>query len=944
MPRKKNNKPLLVEQPKSTGGMIEEIIFVPHDTILEPYHKPIRIKSDFLEEALGEFKEYLQNGIAWAKLEWKRKNEKARYPSEALCVNNLRIKVKKWREEGYPNVTETTRYLLEYWFENPREKTLWYSQRESVETLIYLYEVEGIKKASQLIERYSALPLSLDEKYDKYPRYAFRMATGSGKTLVMAILTVWSYFNYLFEDPEEYSRYFLFVAPNLVVYDRLRRDLQELSIFFEFDLIPPEWTKDFKIQVITRDTYSDADRFPPPDEDGVIFVSNIHQIGKRKTEKSKEDVITLFTNLMNPGKDPYKESSIKLWDVLSNYSNIMILKDEAHHIHRAVSQWQNYIWDLHDELLDNFGKGIFMELDFSATPKNDRGELFPWVIVDFSLREALQTGIVKYPAKVIVHDAPSIRRGASLDEFMPYVKAALERWRIHKKKLKELGKKAVLFIMADKIDDALEIYKLLLNEPDISERNMMLIHSELDKWSDKIKTKIKMDGEEKVIDKDLALKLVRNLDEPDNPIEVISSVMMLNEGWDVRSVTVILGLRSYASQRQILPEQVIGRGLRKLFPDEGIDTERGLNLLEIVGPPRLLKIIDSLEAMEGIRIVQAPEKSFISFNVIRELDSEMELTIPKTEYISHEDFVDVDKILKEIYTYLPKRKYNVEEIEGLAKQYDYEVVDKDGRILDEGTFIASSKYLPQLKLYQLAEELEREIPLPHSCSRLIDMLNNYIEKNLFDQKVDINDDVLKYLYIKGWYTEVKKEILKVAKTYLENPTLISRVSVSKYITTKNMEGFPWTKEFEDSEKSLLFRISYYEGEEIRTRSSPIDNEMEASFVRFLTWATDVISFVKNIPRKPWALYMIYYDARNKRWRRFYPDFIVKAENVYYVVETKGREEIQVNEKNLAAYKWCEAVSKATGENWKYLYLVNEEEWLHKMEISKLPEWTPQSLF
>ena len=936
----KNNKPLLVEQPKTP----EEIIFVPQDTILEPYPKPIRIKSDFFEGALGEFKEYLQNGIAWAKSEWKKKNEKARYPSEALCVNNLRIKVKEWREEGYPNVTETTRYLLEYWFEDPREKTLWYSQRESVETLIYLYEVEGITKVNQLIERYSAIIRHQDEKYDKYPRYAFRMATGTGKTLVMAILTVWSYFNYLFEDHEKYSRYFLYVAPNLVVYDRLRRDLQELSIFFEFDLIPPEWTKDFKIQVITRDTYSDADRFPPPDEDGVIFVSNIHQIGRKTVEKSKEDAITLFTNLMNPGNDPYKESSIKLWDILSNYPNIMILKDEAHHIHKKMSQWQKYIWDLHDELVEKQGKGVFMELDFSATPKNERGELFPWVIVDFSLREALQTGIVKYPAKVIVKDAPPVKRGASLDELMPYVRAALERWRIHKKKLKELDKKAVLFIMADKIEDALEIYKLLLNEPDISERNMMLIHSELDKWSDKIKTKIKIDGEEKVIDKDLALKLVRNLDDPDNPIEVISSVMMLNEGWDVRSVTVILGLRSYASERQVLPEQVIGRGLRKLFPDEGIDTEKGLNLLEIVGPSRLLEIIDSLETMEGIKIVHTPERSFTSFNVIRDLDIEMEFTIPKTEFISYEDFVDVDKIIEEIYKYLPKRKFNIEEIEDLAKQYDYEVVDKDGRILDEGTFIASSEYLPQLKLYQLAEELENEIPLPNSSSKLIDMLHNYIENSLFNQRIKINDNVLKYLYIKGWFTEVKKEILNIAKTYLENPMLISKVSVSKYITPKNMEGFPWTQKFEDSEKSLFVRISYDEGEELRIKSSPVDNEMEASFVRFLTRANDVISFIKNIPRKPWALYMNYYDTRNKRWNRFYPDFIVKAEGGYYIVETKGREEIQVPKKNFAAYKWCEAVSKATGENWKYLYLKSKEDWINKTRISELSEWSPQPLF
>jgi len=939
MPRS-NNKSITIEISKPS----EEIEFIPPDSILKPYPKTVKIESDFLESALIRFKEYLQNGILWAKTEWSRENPYARYPSEALCVNNLRIKVEEWREEGYRDVTETTRYLLEYWFEHPRDKILWYSQRESVETLIYLYEVEGIKKVNQLVEKYGAIRLSVDEKYDKYPRYAFRMATGSGKTLVMAILTVWSYFNYLYENSKEYSRYFLYVAPNLVVYDRLRKDLQELSIFFEFDLIPPEWIQDFKIQVITRDTYSDADRFPPPDEDGVIIVTNIHQVKTRRTSRSQEDAITLFTNLLNPGKDPYKESSIKLWDILSNYPNIMILKDEAHHIHREMSQWQQYIWNLHDELLKKHGKGVFMELDFSATPKNERGELFPWVIVDFSLREALQTGIVKYPAKVIVRDAPPVKRGASLDELMPYARAALERWRTHRKKLKELGKKAVLFIMADSINDALEIYKLLLKEPDISEENMMLIHSELDKWKSDIKTKVVWKGKEKVLDKDLAFELVRNLDESDNPIEVISSVMMLNEGWDVRSVTVILGLRSYASQRQILPEQVIGRGLRKLFPDEGIDKENWVNILEVVGPPKLLEIIDNLETMEGIKIIQAPKKTFISFNALHEPNPEEEIMIPKTEYISYEDFVDVDKIIKEIRNYLPKGKYNAGEIENLAKEYEYEVVDKDGRILDEGAFIASLEYLPRLKLYQLAEELEKEIPLPHSYSKLLEMLHDYIENSLFNRMVNLSDEVLKYLYVKGWYGEVKREILKLAKTYLENPTLISKVSVSKYVTPTDIEGFPWTKEFEDSEKSLFVRIAYEEDDERRIKSVPVDNDMEASFVKFLSRATDVISFVKNIPRKPWAIYMNYYDSRKRRWRRFYPDFIVKAENGYYIVETKGREEIQVPPKNLAAYKWCEAVSKATGVRWKYLYLKSEEEWLHKARIRDLPEWTPQTLF
>jgi len=478
MAEKKKNDAIVFEVKKPPS----DITFIPPDSILEPYPKWVNIEEHYLDLVEKKFKEYILNGIAWANEQRKNGKPYARFPSEAVCVNNLRLKVKEWREKGYPGVTETTRYLLNFWFEQPRDKVFWFSQREAVETLIYLYEVEEILKVSELLNKFGAFKVSGYEEYDKYPRYAFRMATGSGKTLAMALLSVWSFFNYLYEDQEKYTRFFLFVAPNIIVYDRLKKDLEDLSIYEEFQLIPKEWKKDFKIQVITRDTFSDVDRFPPPDEEGVIFVTNIHQIGFREEKSQKEDIVTTLFYIPSPGKEPYKAKSTKLWEILNNYPNLMILKDEAHHIHREESKWQNYLWDLHEKLIERHSKGIFMELDFSATPKDERGALFPWIIVDFSLREALQTGIVKYPAKVIVYDAPLIKKGFSIDDFMPYISAALDRWRKHKEKLKELGRKSVLFVMADEISNAESIYEKLLEEQDIDSSNMILIHSELDEW------------------------------------------------------------------------------------------------------------------------------------------------------------------------------------------------------------------------------------------------------------------------------------------------------------------------------------------------------------------------------------------------------------------------------------------------------------------------------
>jgi len=165
----------------------------------------------------------------------------------------------------------------------------------------------------------------------------------------------------------------------------------------------------------------------------------------------------------------------------------------------------------------------------------------------------------------------------------------------------------------------------------------------------------------------LRVELVRNLDDPDNPIEVISSVMMLNEGWDVRSVTVILGLRSYASEREILPEQVIGRGLRKLFSEEGVDVEKWVNILEVVGPPNLLKVLDNLEQLEGIKIPEAPKEFFVSFNPRVEASEELKFEIPKAEFLSFSENIDVDTIIKEIFSNLPSNVYELAEVDEFKK-------------------------------------------------------------------------------------------------------------------------------------------------------------------------------------------------------------------------------------------------------------------------------------
>ena len=117
---------------------------------------------------------------------------------------------------------------------------------------------------------------------------------------------------------------------------------------------------------------------------------------------------------------------------------------------------------------------------------------------------------------------------------------------------------------------------------------------------------------------------------------------------------------------------------------------------------------------------------------------------------------------------------------------------------------------------------------------------------------------------------------------VSNPVFSTEVESKQATKIEELEGFPWTKKFADSEKSLFVRIAYEGDEEIRIPSSPVDNDMEADFVNFLTRAEDVISFIKNIPHIV-GLKITYYDSRERKWRKFYPDFIVKTKYGYYLV-------------------------------------------------------------
>ena len=155
----------------------------------------------------------------------------------APCVPAIREALKQWRDDKYKGVTETTRILLNYWFNtdhrlpNGRKFEYHYFQREAIETLIYLYEVAGVRRHKALLEKYATnINLRLLQ-YDEFARYCVKMATGSGKTKVMALAMTWQYLNAAAESREDYAKTFLLIAPNVIVYERLKTDFSGGRIF-----------------------------------------------------------------------------------------------------------------------------------------------------------------------------------------------------------------------------------------------------------------------------------------------------------------------------------------------------------------------------------------------------------------------------------------------------------------------------------------------------------------------------------------------------------------------------------------------------------------------------------------------------------------------------------------------------------------------------------------
>ena len=581
---------------------------------------------------------------------------------EIPLVNQIRARVKKWRDAGYPGVTGITRRLLQHWAdpEEFAERRFFFCQIEAAETLIWLAEASPAGKVG----------IDIPTDGSNFQRLCAKMATGSGKTVVMAMIIAWHILNKVASPQDRrFAKNILVIAPGLTVKSRLAV-LQPSH--------PENYYKAFRI-------------LPSPMLDklrqGKVLVHNWHVL-KWETEEK-------IARKHSVDKRGVKSNEAYVREVLgdmANARNILVINDEAHHAWRLpagsgtreieksdIEQATKWIGGL--DRIDQT-RGVLACYDFSATPfvpsgrQSSEEALFDWIVSDFGLNDAIESGLVKTPRVVIRDDAvpdaktyksrlyhiyndsevkDDLNRKAKSTDPLPdlvlngYYLLGYD-WRETAKQWKAHGLKtppAMITVTnrtetAARIKHSFDSGKVRIEELCDAERTLHIDSKVLEEAeaADEPIAEIgeKQDGANnqprKLTKKQRAELLRRQVDtvgqegKPGAHIQNVISVGMLSEGWDARTVTHIMGLRAFTSQ--LLCEQVVGRGLRRTVyetnPETGLFEPEYVNVFGV--PFTFLPH----ESQEGV--VPAPPKPKTAIEPVPE-KAAFEIRWPNLVRIDH---------------------------------------------------------------------------------------------------------------------------------------------------------------------------------------------------------------------------------------------------------------------------------------------------------------------
>lgn len=511
-------------------------------------------------------------------------------------VNQIRPRVKAWRASGYAGVSGITRRLLEHWRGSERyeRQRFFFCQFEAMETLIWLTEAPAAERVG----------IAIPSNGGAFQRLCCKMATGSGKTVVMAMLVAWQVLNKVtYPQDDRFSKHIFIVAPGLTVKSRLQVLIPAGpgNYYDEFDIVPGGLREQLR--------------------QGKVLVRNWHILNWETDDKVRKK--------RSVDKRGAKSDEAYVREVLGDMAkvnNILVINDEAHHAWRVNPESKKAKIDraLIEEAtkwvggLDRIHKArrIIRCFDFSATPFSPSGKqsseesLFGWIVSDFGLNDAIEGGLVKTPRVVVRDDGmPDVKTYKSkLYHIYEHVRDDLNRSAQEFEPLPDLVMNAYLLLGKDwlatyqdwkklgyptppvmisvanrtetaaRVKNAFDKRKVLIEElcdPEltlhIDSKVLDMAESKEEEGESEQENCASNDDDEpkqKKLTKAEQAELLRKtvdtvgkVGELGEKIQKVISVGMLSEGWDAKTVTHIMGLRAFSSQ--LLCEQVVGRGLRR---------------------------------------------------------------------------------------------------------------------------------------------------------------------------------------------------------------------------------------------------------------------------------------------------------------------------------------------------------------------------------------------
>lgn len=847
---------------------------------------------------------------------------------EIPLVNAIRPRVAAWRTAGWPGVTGTTRRLLEHWSDATTRdgRRFFYCQMEAIETLIWLLEADPAERVG----------VEIPGDGGAWARQCCKMATGTGKTLVMAMVLAWQFLNRAaYPQDGRFARHALIMAPGITVRSRLEvlRPDAEGNYYELFQIVPGPLMEMLR--------------------QGKVVIRNWQSLSWDTPEKLRKR-----RSVDKRGAKSDEAYCREVLGELATSRELLVLNDEAHHAWRIPAEFKGRREDreLFDEAtvwvggLDRIhrARGIARCYDFSATPFAPSGKqsyeeaLFGWIVSDFGLNDAIEAGLVKTPRVVVRDDSgqysqdyksrlfhiyadeevrANITRAAEPQEPLPdlvmnaYALLGAD-WLETKKRWDEAGSPTppVMITVANRTETAARIafsferQKVRVEELCVRERILHIDSKVLNEAESSAEVELPEPSDDdeavpKMTKKQQAELLRRTVDSVGQPgkagahIQNVISVGMLSEGWDAKTVTHIMGLRAFSSQ--LLCEQVVGRGLRRTSY-ELVNGRFEPEYVNIFGVP-----FTFIPHEDPGDIKPRPPKPTTRVEVLPERCA-LDIAWPNVLRIDREYRPQLDVDFAAMKT-LTLDAYKTVQLAELAPM----VAGKPNleQITEVDLEALAQKFRKQRVIFEVVRDLYDQLtpawkgPREMLVGQLVGLTDRYLDSGLVqvDPPLFYQDPLKRRIIYTLNLRKIAQHLFREIQCH--NTEQIVPVLDTRHPVRRASEMLTWftSRPCFPAKRSIVSVVV-------------LDSGWEGSEAFHLDHDPRVAAWVKN----DHLGFEIFYTHEGVV-RRYRPDYLARrTDGVFLIIETKGRVTPDVLSKKAAAEEWIEAVN-ATGRfgEWRY---------------------------